>query len=94
MDLCEILNKSGYAEDYIRARFKYITGKTPVEFLSKVRISHACVLMDTYKSALTLNEISEKCGDLGFKVALSGVGLDKMLNLYYYFGNKITLRKG
>ena len=62
LNLCELLNQSGYAEDYIRAKFKAITGKTPVEFLSKVRISHACFLMDTYKNAITLNEISEKCG--------------------------------
>ncbi len=57
-----ILQKSGYAEDYIRAHFKRITGKSPVEFLTNVRISHACFLIDTYKSALSLSEIAEKCG--------------------------------
>ncbi len=62
LNICDILNKSGYAEDYIRAQFKVVTGKTPVEFLNNVRISHACFLMDVYKDALSLNEISEKCG--------------------------------
>lgn len=62
LNICKILNKSGYAEDYIRAQFKSLTGKTPIEFLNKVRISHACFLIDTYKRALSLTEISEKCG--------------------------------
>ncbi len=62
LKLSELLNKSGYAEDYIRARFKKITGKTPVDFLTNIRISHACYLIDTYKTALSLTEIAEKCG--------------------------------
>ena len=62
LDLSTVLQKSGYAEDYIRAQFKKVTGKTPVEFLTDVRISHACFLIDTYKSALALSEIAEKCG--------------------------------
>ena len=62
IDLCSMLNKSGYAEDYIRAQFKKITGKTPTEFLTNIRISHACYLIDTYKNTLTLYEIAEKCG--------------------------------
>lgn len=62
LNVCEILNKSGYAEDYIRAQFKAVTGKTPVEFLSHIRISQACLLIDIYKDSLSLNEISERCG--------------------------------
>ena len=62
LDLSTVLQKSGYAEDYIRAQFKKSTGKTPVEFLTDVRISHACFLIDTYKSALSLSEVAEKCG--------------------------------
>jgi len=58
----EILEKSGYAEDYIRARFKKYTGRTPVEFLTKIRISHACYLIDRYKNSLSLYEVAEKCG--------------------------------
>ena len=56
------LQKSGYAEDYIRAQFKKFTGKTPTEFLTKIRIYHACYLIDAYKNTLSLAEIAEKCG--------------------------------
>lgn len=62
INLKDILDKSGYAEDYIRAHFKKITGKTPVEFLTRMRIRHACYLMDVYKNALSLAEVAEKCG--------------------------------
>lgn len=57
-----LLKKSGYAEDYIRAQFKKFTGKTPTEFLTKIRIHHACYLIDTYKNSLSLAQIAEKCG--------------------------------
>ncbi len=62
LGLQALLQKSGYAEDYIRAQFKKITGKTPVQFLTEIRISHACFLIDTYKNSLSLTEVAEKCG--------------------------------
>lgn len=62
LNLNYLLNNSGYAEDYIRTHFKKITGKTPVEFLTKMRINHACYLIDVYKGTLTLSEIAMKCG--------------------------------
>lgn len=62
IDVREILQKSGYAEDYIRSQFKAFTGKTPVEFLTELRINHACYLIGIYKNTLTLTEIAEKCG--------------------------------
>ncbi len=62
LNLNELLNKTGYAEDYMRAQFRAFTGKTPTEFLTEVRISHACFLIDVYKDSLSLTEISEKCG--------------------------------
>ena len=57
-NLNKLLNNSGYAEDYIRAHFKKIVGKTPVEFLTEVRIEHAKQLIDTYKDALLLYEVA------------------------------------
>ena len=54
--------ESGYAEDYIRAHFKRITGKTPNEFLSGIRIKRACFLIETYRDSLSLSQISEQCG--------------------------------
>lgn len=62
MDVGKILNKSGYAEDYIRAQFKRFTGKTPIEFLTELRISHACYLIEIYKNSISLTEVAEKCG--------------------------------
>lgn len=62
IELHELLKKSGYAEDYIRAQFKRITGKTPTEFLTKQRIDHACYLIDSYKNVFSLADIAERCG--------------------------------
>lgn len=62
INISEILRKSGYAEDYIRAQFKIFTGKTPIVFLTEARINHACYLIDIYKNTLSLTEIAEKCG--------------------------------
>ncbi len=62
INIGDILKKSGYAKDYIRAQFKIFTGKTPVEFLIERRISHACYLIHIYKETIPLTEIAEKCG--------------------------------
>lgn len=62
LNLSCILNKSGYAEDYIRAQFKKQMGKTPTEFLTDIRIQHARYLIDVYGSKMSLCEIAEKCG--------------------------------
>ena len=61
-----ILLKSGYSEDYIRSCFKKITGKTPNELLTDIRIKHACFLIDVYHEELPLSEISERCGYLDY----------------------------
>lgn len=58
----EILKNSGYAEDYIRAKFKKVTGKTPKAFLSDIRINHAKFLMEAFGSSLPLSEVAEVCG--------------------------------
>ena len=62
IDLRALLEESGYAEDYIRSQFKKATGKTPVEFLTQVRIRHACCLIDTYGKTVPLTEIASQCG--------------------------------
>lgn len=62
IDIQKILTDSGYAEDYIRSQFKKISGSTPTEFLTKIRMRNACHLIDTYKTAMSLSEIAEKCG--------------------------------
>ena len=66
IDLALILSQSGYSEDYVRSCFKKITGKTPGEFLTDIRIKHACFLIDIYKNRISLSEISERCGYLDY----------------------------
>lgn len=56
------LRLSGYAEDYIRSKFRLATGKTPVEFVNAIRVEHACMLMDIYGAELPITGLSEKCG--------------------------------
>lgn len=58
----DLLKKSGYAVDYIRNQFKIKTGKTPVEFLTRIRIDHACYLINIYKNTMSLAQIAEQCG--------------------------------
>ena len=62
LNVTNILNDSGYAEDYIRAHFKKITSKTPVEFLNEIRIKHAETLIHIYQNSLALSEIAQRCG--------------------------------
>ncbi|MBE7049730.1 MAG: AraC family transcriptional regulator [Ruminococcaceae bacterium] len=62
INLENILAKSGYANDYIRAQFKKITGKTPNGFLTNLRINHAVFLIDIYGRNFTLEQIAYKCG--------------------------------
>ncbi|MBQ4087892.1 MAG: helix-turn-helix transcriptional regulator [Clostridia bacterium] len=57
-----LFRESGYAEDYIRAHFKKMTGKTPLAFLNEIRVTHASFLMEVYAGSLSLSEIAEKCG--------------------------------
>ena len=58
----KILDQSGYARDYIRSHFKKITNKTPTEFLTEVRINHACFLISVYQGSVALSEIALQCG--------------------------------
>lgn len=62
INVTELLKQSGYAEDYIRAKFKEFVGKTPVEYLNELRINHSKILITIYKNALPLIDISLNCG--------------------------------
>lgn len=63
-DVTSALHASGYAEDYIRAKFKARTGKTPIGFLNHIRIEHACKLINIYGTGISITDLSEKCGYL------------------------------
>ncbi len=60
--LTALLKESGYAEDYIRDRFKASTGMTPNGFLTKIRMERARHLIDIYGKTLSLSQIAERCG--------------------------------
>ena len=62
ISIAHILKESGYAPDYIRCEFRKITGKTPVAFLTDIRMRQACFLIETFASTLTLSQIAENCG--------------------------------
>ena len=65
IDLTKILSKQDYAEDYIRACFKKIVGKTPHEFLTEIRMKHAIFLMEVYPQR-SLTEIAEMSGYIDY----------------------------
>lgn len=60
--IADALNLSGYAEDYIRAKFKEICKETPTEMLNRLRIQNACRIMEIYSRHLNITEIAEKVG--------------------------------
>lgn len=57
-----LLKESGYSEDYLRAHFKKVIGKTPIDYLTKLRIEHAKYLIHVYRDTMPLSEIAERCG--------------------------------
>ena len=61
-DLSTLFRQSSYAEDYIRDCFRKATGKTPIRFLTELRIKKACFLIDIYADTLPLSCIAEQCG--------------------------------
>ena len=61
-NITSVLNLSGYAEDYIRAKFKGSTGKTPTQFVNLIRVEHACKLIDIYGEEISVSRLSEECG--------------------------------
>ncbi len=62
LDVTALLNDSGYAEDYIRTNFKKLVGKTPIEFLTELRIDHAKTLINIYQKSTPLIDIATNCG--------------------------------
>lgn len=62
INLNKLLLESGYAKNYIRVRFKEITGLSPTSFLRNIRIQHACYLIEIYGKNIPLNHICEQCG--------------------------------
>lgn len=61
-NISDLIKNSGYAEDYLRTRFKKATGFSPVQFLLNMRIEHAKKLLEIYSNSLSVSEIGEACG--------------------------------
>lgn len=61
-EITALLHQSGYAEDYIRAKFKKVTAHSPIDFLTKIRIDHARKLFEIYGQTLSVAEVAEACG--------------------------------
>ena len=57
-----LLESSGYAEDYIRDRFRRAMGRTPTEYLTEIRIRRACFLIDVYGGTVPMAEVAQQCG--------------------------------
>lgn len=66
ISLQQLLQNSGYAPDYMREQFKRIMGKTPIAFLTHLRIERAVYLIDVYAKTLSLQQIAEMCGYLDY----------------------------
>lgn len=62
LNVTELLQRSGYAEDYIRAQFRVQLNMTPIQCLHKVRIDHARTLIGIYGKSLSISQLAEKCG--------------------------------
>ena len=66
LNVTEILNTSGYAEDYIRYKFQEIMKTTPVKYLTSVRMRNAKTLIKLYD--FNISEVGQRCGipDAGY----------------------------
>ena len=62
LNVTELLNESGYAEDYIRFKFQEVTKTTPVKYLTAVRMRNAKVLLNLYD--FSISEVARRCGIL------------------------------
>lgn len=62
LNVAALLDESGYARDYIRAKFRQLTGQTPNGYLTKVRIDHGRNMLDTYGSGISVTQTAQACG--------------------------------
>lgn len=62
LDVKKILRESGYAENYIREIFKEVTGVTPTQYLTDIRIEHAKTMFLVCKKDHPISDIAQKSG--------------------------------
>ncbi len=61
-DISSAVGKSGFSDDYCRIMHKRVYGLTPHEYLVKLRMEYAKVLLESYGSDLKILEIAQLCG--------------------------------
>lgn len=52
------LAEMDYCPDYLRRLFRQSTGETPTEYLTRLRLNHACTLLSRRGSAMPVREIA------------------------------------
>ena len=62
LHVSELLRASGYAEDYIRMKFREKTSLTPTQFLMSLRIERAKSLFEIYGKSRSVEEVARACG--------------------------------
>lgn len=62
LHVSELLRESGYAEDYIRLKFREVTSLTPTQFLTHVRIERAKSLFEIYGKSRSVEDVALACG--------------------------------
>lgn len=60
-NLSQAIEKTGFNSDYIRRCFKAETGKTPLEYLTSLRIEYAKSLL-TRSDFISVDDTASKCG--------------------------------
>jgi AraC-like DNA-binding protein len=60
-DLAKAISKTGYSDDHFRRRFFEETGKTPLQYLTDLRITHAKQLLLS-KESFSVSTVALGCG--------------------------------
>lgn len=59
--LTDAISETGYVDDHFRKRFRKETGKTPLQYLTELRLTHAKNLLSS-KNDLRIETVAEACG--------------------------------
>lgn len=62
LDVTALLASSGYAEDYVRAKFREICGVSPVACLTRLRIGEAQRMIEIYGGEISVRRLAGLCG--------------------------------
>lgn len=60
-EILDFSKRNGINIDYLRRCFKYETGKTPLEYLTQIRLNHAKDLLK-HEAFLSISDVAKLCG--------------------------------